>query len=523
MGRRSAGRNGWAQPAHRAAPGEQDGVSPGAPRAPAPRRAIASRYSSAVPWAARAQVKRSRTRARPAAPSRARRSGSPRTRPRAAARAPASPGGTARQVSPSGPATSGIAPPVVATSGVPVAMASAAGSENPSYSEGTQETWAERTRSTSSASLMPLTNSTAPSRPYRSMARATGPSSARLPTTTRCASGFSVRSLASASIRWIRPLRGTSALEVVTIRPGTSATEGSGDQRSVSAPMWTTRTRSSRTPRCSTISRREVPETVSTDGRRRATRFCMVVKAYQRRTERRRFQVSAASRSRPRSTVMGWWIVVTRGAPSAGAAEESVPEGLVVVDDVEVAAAGGEHAAGPQGEGERLGEAAGPHGGDFEGVDPVAVLVALRGPEGVRGAVEVEAGDLGERHALVEGRVRLGADDLDGVAEAGELAGEVPDVDALAPAEGVPLVREESDPQRGGPPVRARPRTWGTSPGPVTPCRGLPLRPRRSCAAPFERAFRRSVTAGVNLEQVTDPAVARPSGKDRIYRQVAPR
>lgn len=210
-----------------------------------------------------------------------------------------------------------MAPPVVATSGVPVAMASAAGSEKPSYSDGTHATWAPRTRSTSSSSLMPLTKSTAPPSPYRSMAAATGPSSARLPTTTRCASGCSVRSFASASTRWTRPLSGTSALEVVTIRPGTSGTDGSGENSPVSAPMCTTCTRSSRTPRWSTISWRELPETVSTDGSRRETRFCIRVKPYQRRTDARRFHPCAASSSSCRSTVMGWWIVVTSGAPRA--------------------------------------------------------------------------------------------------------------------------------------------------------------------------------------------------------------
>ncbi|GAA3305450.1 hypothetical protein GCM10020295_59190 [Streptomyces cinereospinus] len=118
-----------------------------------------------MPSAARAQVKCRSTRSRPAAPSRARSSASPSSRLSPAASAPASPGGTARHVSPSRPATSGIAPPVVATSGVPVAMASAAGSEKPSYSDGTHATCADRTRPTSSASEMPLTNSTAPSSP----------------------------------------------------------------------------------------------------------------------------------------------------------------------------------------------------------------------------------------------------------------------------------------------------------------------------------------------------------------------
>ncbi|CAM5574548.1 hypothetical protein SVIOM342S_04512 [Streptomyces violaceorubidus] len=94
-----------------------------------------------------------------------------------------------------------------------------------------------------------------------------------------------MRAFASASTRKTRPLSGTSALDVVTIRPGTRGTDGSGENRSVSAPMWTTWMRSSRTPRWSTISWRKVPETVSTEGSRRATRFCIRVKAYQRRTE----------------------------------------------------------------------------------------------------------------------------------------------------------------------------------------------------------------------------------------------
>ena len=54
-----------------------------------------------------------------------------------AASASESPGGTCRQVSPSAPVTSGRAPPVVATSGTPHDIASTAGSEKPSYSDGT--------------------------------------------------------------------------------------------------------------------------------------------------------------------------------------------------------------------------------------------------------------------------------------------------------------------------------------------------------------------------------------------------
>ena len=72
------------------------------------------------------------TRWRPAAPMRARSSGSSRARAILAARASLSPGGTTRAVSLSVPTTSGRAPPVVATSGTPQDMASMAGSEKPS-------------------------------------------------------------------------------------------------------------------------------------------------------------------------------------------------------------------------------------------------------------------------------------------------------------------------------------------------------------------------------------------------------
>lgn len=58
----------------------------------------------------------------------------------AMAKAPTSPGGTSKPVTPSSPTTSGSAPPVVVTSGTPHAMASTAGRENPSYSEGTTAT-----------------------------------------------------------------------------------------------------------------------------------------------------------------------------------------------------------------------------------------------------------------------------------------------------------------------------------------------------------------------------------------------
>lgn len=92
------------------------------------------------------------------------------------------------------------------------------------------------------------------------------------------------------------------------------------------------------------------------------------------------------------------------------------------MDDIELAPAGGQMTAGAQREGQRFGEAAGPHRGDFECVDPVAVLAALRRPERVGLPVEVETAEFGERDAVVEDGVGLGADDLDAVPETGQLA-----------------------------------------------------------------------------------------------------
>ncbi len=153
------------------------------------------------------------------------------------------------------------------------------------------------------------------SSPRARTARAIGPSSfCGLPTTTRCASR-SVRTFASASTRCTRPLSGTSALEVVTIRPGTRATSSDGDHSRVSAPIGTTETAPGAAPRCSAISRLELPETVMMCSRRAATRRCIRVKAYQRRSDSRFSRPGAASSSTCRSTVIGWWIVVTSGKP----------------------------------------------------------------------------------------------------------------------------------------------------------------------------------------------------------------
>src|SRR5690606_3545605 len=126
-------------------------------------------------------------------------------------------------------------------------------------------------------------------------------------------------------------------------------------------------------------------------------------------------------------------------------------------------------------------EAAGPHGGDLEGIDPVAVLAPAGGAEGVGLPVQVEAGQLGQgrpvpvRSEDVEDGVGLGADHLDPVPEPGEFAREVAHVDALPAAERVSLVGEERDAERSqavGCGALRRPGLTGLSghSGPPSPC-----------------------------------------------------
>ena len=111
------------------------------------------------------------------------------------------------------------------------------------------------------------------------------------------------------------------------------------------------------------------------------------------------------------------------------------------------AAPGAQQPPGPQREGERLGEAGGHHRRHLEHIDPVPVLVAAGHAERIRLPVEVQAGHLDEADAVVEHREGLPGEDIDLVAEPGELPAEVAHVDALAAAEWVALVREQGNPQ----------------------------------------------------------------------------
>src|SRR4029079_12760940 len=127
------------------------------------------RHCSTVPTAVARQVNMLSARSRPAAPMRARSSGSLSARTSPAASASGSPGGTSKPVSLSRPTTSGTAPPVVATSGTPHAIASTAGSEKPSYKEGTAATCACAYAPTIRSVATPCTNWPAPRSPSASM------------------------------------------------------------------------------------------------------------------------------------------------------------------------------------------------------------------------------------------------------------------------------------------------------------------------------------------------------------------
>ncbi len=148
------------------------------------------------------------------------------------------------------------------------------------------------------------------------MVSSLAPPGLRRPITTRWTSSRSVRSLAMASRRNFRPFMATSADAVVTRRPGTGRTSGSGVNSSTSTPTGTTAMRSGSTLWSATMSLKEFSDTVMIRFSRRATSVCMSTKLYQRRSVSFLYQLSAASISRRRSTVIGWWIVPSTGMPS---------------------------------------------------------------------------------------------------------------------------------------------------------------------------------------------------------------
>src|SRR5947208_5684538 len=118
---------------------------------------IAARYCPTVAWATAGHANRSPTRRSPRSASAARSAGEWYSRRSTAASSSSSPGVTRTAAS---PVTSGSAPVRLATSGVPEAMCSTAGSEKPSYSDGTTAISALASRAESASSDRPWVNVT---------------------------------------------------------------------------------------------------------------------------------------------------------------------------------------------------------------------------------------------------------------------------------------------------------------------------------------------------------------------------
>ena len=211
------------------------------------------------------------------------------------------------------------------------------------------------------------------------------------------------------------PFIGASALAIATMRPGTRGAVGG--RKPSSTPSGITRTRSAATPKSATMSRLDDAEGVSTSRAARATLTCIRRKPYQRRSERRLRQVGAAARSMRRSTVIGWWMVVTTGRPSLRHVEDPVGQHLVVVHDVEVGRAPAQQPGHPGAERLGLREAGRAHGEELLDVDEVAELPEPGHAERVGLAVEVQARHLGQPDAVVEVGVGLTGEHLDVVAE----------------------------------------------------------------------------------------------------------
>src|SRR5215475_1743239 len=282
---------------------------------PARRAAIARWYSATVARATAGQANRSWTRCQAAWPSRARRSGESSRSRSAAASSSGSPGVTCTAVS---PATSGSAPVRLTISGVPDAMCSTAGSENLSYRDGTTATWALAASSASSASLMPCANRTLSPSASSPASRSVGPPGFGLPTTTSCASR-SVASLPNARSSVATPLIGESAaLATAITRPGTRGA-ARGWNRRVSTPSGMTLTLPGVTPKSRQMSVAEDWDAVRIVPHRRATLACIRTKLYQRHLESLLSPFAAATSMR-RSTLIGWWMLVTSGIPALGSA-----------------------------------------------------------------------------------------------------------------------------------------------------------------------------------------------------------
>ena len=128
--------------------------------------------------------------------------------------------------------------------------------------------------------------------------------------------------------------------------------------------------------------------------------------------------------------------------------QQAVAERLVVLHEVEVVDPVAQVLGGPHAERQRLGEGAGREGGHLDPVAERLQLPEARHPHREVVVVDVEAGQLVQRHPVVDDRERLAAQDLDVVAEIDQRLGQVAGVDALAPDVGLAPIGQVGDAQR---------------------------------------------------------------------------
>ena len=194
-------------------------------------------------------------------------------------------------------------------------MCSTAGSENPSYSDGTTAISALASSAENASSSSPWVNVIRSSRDSWAASRSVA--GVGLPTMTRCTSR-SVASFPTARSSVATPLIAESALATAMIRPGTRAASRGRNTR-VSTPSGMIRTRSGGTRKSRQMSRLddsdtvisgsapeapEAPEAPAGPASRRATLACIRTNPYQRRRDNRVSQPNSA-RSMRLSTLIG--------------------------------------------------------------------------------------------------------------------------------------------------------------------------------------------------------------------------
>lgn len=247
-----------------------------------------------------------------AAPTRSRSSGESCRRRKTAASSSTSPGSTRIAASPT---TSGSAPVRLATSGVPEAMCSTAEQREALVQRGhrgdlgTGQQLAQLLVGDTGDETHPVAEGQLPD---ELVGRAAGRRPADHDDVHVALGG----QLGDRAQQRRDALEGESALATATMRPGTRSPRGWKNRSST--PSGRMCTCSGATPKSRTMSCLEEPETVRIGPIRAATRACIRTKPYQRRLPNCSLKPLAAWISMRRSTLIGWWMLVTKGRPRRG-------------------------------------------------------------------------------------------------------------------------------------------------------------------------------------------------------------